>query len=132
MMRWVSLLLVMLFTASGAIAPACAQAIEPPQVPPGAPPLGPVAPLGLTEQKAVCGAGTVFPGSQFKNQTIADSMLSYSGAWQFSRGAGQRVAVIDTGVVPNPRLPRLQPGGDYVSSSDGLVDCDAHGTLVAG
>lgn len=26
----------------------------------------------------------------------------------------------------------LQPGGDYVSSSDGLSDCDAHGTLVAG
>ena len=31
-----------------------------------------------------------------------------------------------------PRLPALEAGGDYVSSSDGLVDCDAHGTLVAG
>lgn len=131
-MRWASLLLVMLFTASGAIAPACAVAIEPPQVPPGPPPIGPVAPPGPTEQKAVCGAGAVFPGSQFKNQTIADSILDYTGAWQFSRGAGQKVAVIDTGVMPNPRLPGLQPGGDYVSSSDGLVDCDAHGTLVAG
>src|SRR5690349_4286264 len=131
-MRWASLLLVMLLTVSGAMAPGYAMAIEPPQVPPGPPPVGPVAPPGPTEQKAVCGAATVFPNSQFKNQTIADTMLDYSAAWRFSRGAGQKVAVIDTGVTPNPRLPGLQPGGDYVSSSNGLVDCDAHGTLVAG
>jgi membrane-anchored mycosin MYCP len=74
----------------------------------------------------------VFPGSRFQLQTGADAMLNYAGAWQFSRGAGQKIAVIDTGVAPNPRLPGLEGGGDYVSSSDGLVDCDAHGTLVAG
>src|SRR5262249_41056146 len=32
----------------------------------------------------------------------------------------------------HPRLPALEGGGDYVSNSDGLQDCDAHGTLVAG
>lgn len=52
--------------------------------------------------------------------------------WQLSRGAGQRVAVIDTGVSRHPRLPHVLPGGDYVSTGDGTQDCDAHGTLVAG
>ncbi|MGE5697525.1 MAG: type VII secretion-associated serine protease mycosin [Candidatus Sericytochromatia bacterium] len=47
-------------------------------------------------------------------------------------GEGQRVAVIDTGVSPHPQLPRLIPGGDYVSTGDGRDDCDAHGTFVAG
>ncbi|WP_235010200.1 type VII secretion-associated serine protease mycosin [Mycobacterium sp. 3519A] len=59
-------------------------------------------------------------------------MLDFTAAWRFSRGAGQRVAVIDTGVAPDLRLPALVPGGDYVSTSDGLSDCDVHGTLVAG
>ncbi len=40
--------------------------------------------------------------------------------------------MIDTGVNRHPRLRALEPGGDYVSNSDGLQDCDAHGTLVAG
>ncbi|HET9876392.1 MAG TPA: type VII secretion-associated serine protease mycosin, partial [Mycobacterium sp.] len=53
-------------------------------------------------------------------------------AWQFSRGEGQTVAIIDTGVRPGPRLPAVDPGGDYVATTDGLTDCDGHGTLVAG
>ncbi|MGE2814048.1 type VII secretion-associated serine protease mycosin [Mycobacterium heidelbergense] len=52
--------------------------------------------------------------------------------WQLTRGAGQRVAVIDTGVSRHGRLPDVVPGGDYVSTGDGTQDCDAHGTLVAG
>ncbi len=52
-------------------------------------------------------------------------------AWQFGRGAGQKVAVIDTGVTPHPRFQHLIAGGDYVMGGDGLSDCDAHGTLVA-
>ena len=31
-----------------------------------------------------------------------------------------------------PRLPGVQPGGDYVESTDGLTDCDGRGTAVAG
>jgi len=42
------------------------------------------------------------------------------------------VAVLDTGVRPGPRLPNVQPGGDFVETTDGLTDCDGHGTLVAG
>lgn len=48
-------------------------------------------------------------------------------------GRGQRVAVIDTGVAPHPRLPRLRGIGDYVAADgNGTSDCDGHGTLVAG
>jgi membrane-anchored mycosin MYCP len=47
-------------------------------------------------------------------------------------GTGVRVAVIDTGVAPHPRLPRLTGGGDYLTGGDGLTDCDGHGTAVAG
>ena len=49
-----------------------------------------------------------------------------------SRGSGQTVAVIDTGVARHRMLPRLTAGGDYVSTGDGTQDCDGHGTIVAG
>lgn len=58
--------------------------------------------------------------------------LGMPRAWQLSRGSGQVIAIIDTGVAPHPRLPRLRGGGDLVAGGDGLADCDAHGTLVAG
>jgi membrane-anchored mycosin MYCP len=110
-----------------------AAAISPPVVDPGPPPSGPVGPPQATELKAVCGIPTgVLPATDFSARTAAEAMLDYQAAWRFSRGAGQRVAVIDTGVNPHPRLPRLEAGGDYVSNTDGLQDCDSHGTLVAG
>ena len=59
-------------------------------------------------------------------------LVDMSRVWPLTRGAGQRVAVIDTGVSRHPRLPDVVPGGDYVSTGDGTQDCDAHGTLVAG
>ncbi|MEZ0340062.1 type VII secretion-associated serine protease mycosin [Mycobacterium sp. pV006] len=52
--------------------------------------------------------------------------------WALTRGAGQTVAVIDTGVARHRRLPHLIPGGDYVWQQDGTADCDGHGTAVAG
>jgi membrane-anchored mycosin MYCP len=59
-------------------------------------------------------------------------LIDLSAVRQLSRGAGQRVAVIDTGISRHRRLPDVVPGGDYVSTGDGTQDCDAHGTLVAG
>ena len=53
-------------------------------------------------------------------------------AWIHGRGEGQVVAVIDTGVNPGPRLPRVRGAGDLVPGRNGTEDCDAHGTLVAG
>lgn len=58
--------------------------------------------------------------------------IDLQAVWRLSRGAGQTVAVIDTGVARHRLLPHLVPGGDYVSSGDGTQDCDGHGTVVAG
>nr|WP_090278887.1 type VII secretion-associated serine protease mycosin [Mycolicibacterium komanii]CRL74551.1 putative protease [Mycolicibacterium komanii] len=118
-------------TLTGASGPAAA--VTPPAVDPGPPPTGPVAPPVPTELKAICGIPTgVLPTTDLSKRTSAEAMLDYRAAWRFSRGAGQKVAVIDTGVAPHPRLHALEAGGDYVGTSDGLQDCDAHGTLVAG
>ncbi len=70
-----------------------------------------------------------------KNPDVAQlapgfNLLNISKAWQYSTGNGVPVAVIDTGVTPNPRLPVVS-GGDYIMGEDGLSDCDAHGTVVS-
>src|ERR1700743_2618079 len=119
--------------ASGALAglpPAYAispPAIDPAAVPPDGPP-GPPAPMMQSSDSTEVG---VLPGTDFRLQPKYMDMLNLQEAWQFGRGAGQRVAVIDTGVTPHPRFPHLFPGGDYIMSGDGLSDCDAHGTIVA-
>ncbi|MBS9535809.1 type VII secretion-associated serine protease mycosin [Mycobacterium sp. M1] len=110
-----------------------ASAITPPQVDPAVPPPsgapGPVAPM---EQRGECMVSGILPGSDPGAATAGQKMLNLPAAWQFSRGAGQTVAVLDTGVRPGPRLPAVDPGGDYFGTTDGLTDCDGHGTLVAG
>ncbi|GEE01860.1 type VII secretion-associated serine protease [Gordonia spumicola] len=86
-------------------------------------------PPSATEQFARCARPAA---SRFTGMPPGSDLLDLTGAHRFSRGAGVRVAVIDTGVTPHPRLPGLTGGGDYVASGDGLTDCDMHGTLVAG
>jgi len=88
------------------------------------------APPHRTEQREECVAGParkVMSGARGQRN---DSELQ--AVWRFTRGAGQTVAVIDTGVSRHRRLPHLVPGGDYVSTGDGTEDCDGHGTAVAG
>lgn len=59
--------------------------------------------------------------------------LALPAVREIGTGAGQVIAVIDTGVAPHPRLgSRLAGGGDYLTGGDGLDDCDGHGTAVAG
>ncbi|WP_300017191.1 type VII secretion-associated serine protease mycosin [Pseudonocardia sp.] len=59
--------------------------------------------------------------------------LQLAAAHRIATGAGQLIAVIDTGVAPHPRLgSRLRGGGDYLTGGSGLDDCDGHGTAVAG
>jgi membrane-anchored mycosin MYCP len=88
------------------------------------------APPQPTEQEERCvaapptNADTADPG-QLKGLNLQD-------VWKLTRGAGQTVAVIDTGVARHRLLPRLVPGGDYVYTADGTDDCDGHGTVVAG
>jgi len=108
-----------------AISPPVVDAAQPP--PPGTP-----GPVQAMEQRGQCSVSGVMPGTDPGIPTASQAMLNLPAAWQFSRGDGQLVAVIDTGVQPGPRLPNVDPGGDFVESTDGLTDCDGHGTLVAG
>jgi membrane-anchored mycosin MYCP len=110
-------------------APAAA-AVAPPAVDmsilpePGSP-----APSQRTEQQGQCASGT------YRAVASGDEPLKEFGlqdVWPLTRGAGQTVAVIDTGVSQHRLLPHLIPGGDYVSTGDGTADCDGHGTIVAG
>jgi membrane-anchored mycosin MYCP len=83
------------------------------------------------KQNSYCTEVGVLPGTDFRLQPKYMDMLNLQEAWAFGRGAGQKVAVIDTGVTPHPRFSHLIAGGDYVMGGDGLSDCDAHGTIVA-
>jgi membrane-anchored mycosin MYCP len=87
------------------------------------------APPWPTVQRDACAALPADTGP-YRN-SFAD-LLGLPRVWQLTRGAGQRVAVIDTGVARHRGLPDVVAGGDYVSTGDGTQDCDAHGTLVAG
>lgn len=113
--------------------PAPSYAIAPPVIDDGA--LGAAlavnGPPDATEQRSVC-AEPLLTGAAPRDAPLPQRILDLPAAWQFSRGSGQKVAVVDTGVNPHPRLPALEPGGDFVSDSNGTVDCDGHGTFVAG
>ena len=90
----------------------------------------PPAPPRPTEQQERCVATPptrvgAADGGQLKG-------LDLKQVWKFTRGTGQTVAVIDTGVARHRLLPHLVPGGDYVYTADGTDDCDGHGTVVAG
>lgn len=124
------LLAVAALTALAQLGTPSAQAVSPPRIddkwlPRPAPP----APPWPTLQREVC--ATMTTASTPSRNRLPD-LVDLPRVWQLTRGAGQRVAVIDTGVSRHHRLPDVVPGGDYVSTGDGTQDCDAHGTLVAG
>ena len=58
-------------------------------------------------QGAFCTKVGTLPGTDYRVQPHYMDMLDLAEAWRFGRGAGQKVAVIDTGVSPHPRLPIL-------------------------
>lgn len=110
-----------------------AGAVSPPQVEAdAAPPTGNAGPPQPMTQRSPCISTGVLPGTDTRAVSPNQLSLNLTEAWQHSRGDGQTVAVIDTGVQPGPRLPNVVAGGDFVESTDGLTDCDGHGTLVAG
>ncbi|MEV0032732.1 type VII secretion-associated serine protease mycosin [Nocardia sp. NPDC050793] len=110
-----------------------AGAVDPPQITDTQPPDASVGPEVPMKQDKMCLAAGVLPNSDLSQAPPTESALNLAAARALSRGAGVTVAVLDTGVFPNPRLPNLLGGGDFVlTGGDGLSDCDAHGTLVAG
>lgn len=111
-----------------------ALAERPPAVDPGRKPAGePAAPREATERPSNSHCADILTGGDGPTIPAAQRSLDLERAWQFSKGAGQRIAVIDTGVARHPRLPGLEAGGDFVANAgDGTEDCDGHGTLVAG
>ena len=108
-----------------------AQAIPRPSVDPGRVPAdGKPAPDQPMRQSNVCARTITVADPNVTVIAPGFAMLNVAKAWQYSTGNGVAVAVIDTGVNPSPRLP-VVPGGDYIMGGDGLMDCDAHGTIVA-
>ena len=114
--------------------PPMAAALSIPVVDPAAlPPDGPPSPEQEMRKNSECTFNGVLPGFDPAAVPPSQAMLNLPEAWKTSRGRGVAVAVIDSGVTPQPRLPNLNPGGDYIDpAADGLVDCDGHGTAVAG
>jgi membrane-anchored mycosin MYCP len=125
-----ALTLVGLLVALSSGLPA-AQAISRPSVDPGRVPAdgkpGPDQPM---RQSNICARTITVADPNVAVIAPGFAMLNIGKAWQYSTGNGVTVAVIDTGVNPSPRLP-VVPGGDYIMGGDGLMDCDAHGTIVA-
>lgn len=109
-------------------------ALSPPSPPGGAAPLdGPPGPELPTKQQQGCFFPAVLPNSNLLQPPPPTIALNLKDAWRFGQGAGATVAILDTGVQPNPRLPDVVAGGDYLQAGgNGMTDCDAHGTLVAG
>ncbi|WP_448422719.1 type VII secretion-associated serine protease mycosin [Mycolicibacter minnesotensis] len=115
--------------------PSLALAIEPPSVDPARVPAdetpGPEQPMRRSNS---CSVPITVNNPDVAQLAPGFEMLGIAAAWQYSTGHGVPVAVIDTGVTPNPRLPAVA-GGDYIMGGTeglgGLQDCDAHGTIAA-
>ncbi|WP_099039963.1 type VII secretion-associated serine protease mycosin [Mycobacterium neglectum] len=110
-----------------------AAAITPPVVDPLAVPDGTPGPDEPMEQKFDCIATGLIAGTDPAAVPGSQAFMNLPRLWESAgRGAGVSVALIDTGVWPNSRLPKLRGGGDFVmAGGDGLQDCDSHGTTVA-
>ena len=101
----------------------------------------PAAATGTTADDPGPGAPGPAPGVQQRQECAPQAPAApasgggdpLASVHRLADGTGVRIAVIDTGVAPHPRLAgRLTGGGDYVEGGDGLSDCDGHGTEVAG
>ncbi len=123
-----------LLLGANVMLPAAAVAIEPPGVDPAAlPPDDTPGPDQEMKQQNTCADPLTVATPDVAAAAPGNVMLDITKAWKYSTGAGVTVGLIDTGVTPNPRLPALFAGGDYVMGDEngGLFDCDSHGTVVA-
>lgn len=80
----------------------------------------------------------VLPTDPGLNPPSEPEVVALEQAHRIATGRDVTIAIIDTGVTPHPRLPELIPGGDLVGAhqQDGtpgeFIDCDGHGTVIAG
>jgi membrane-anchored mycosin MYCP len=110
-----------------------AHAVSPPPIDDSRlPQPAPASPPRPTVQREICALPSMTRDTNPSDDAYQLTGLDLPQVWKLTRGSGQRVAVIDTGVSPHPRLPRTAAGGDYVFNGDGTQDCDGHGTAVAG
>lgn len=103
-------------------------------VPPDGPPMSSAdgKPVEMRQTKT-CSTSAVLPDSQFSTiPAMSSGVFDVHELHKYATGAGVRVGVIDSGVNENARLSHLEGAGDYIAGTDGTVDCDHHGTLVAG
>lgn len=83
-------------------------------------------------------AGQGFDASSASAAAIRDYItcglrISYvPHAWRYSKGAGVRVAVVDTGIAPRHPDLRVYGGASFVPGVTSWADDHSHGTHVAG
>jgi membrane-anchored mycosin MYCP len=138
MARWVAVfacVVVVLGVAPGwAVAQPAGDGVVPPPLPSGyPPPRDDGSPDRVYEPDTQC-VGSL-PGTEpITYIPWGQDVLRFRELSSLATGAGQKVAVIDTGVSDHDYFGgRLEGGGDYVvQGGDGLEDCDGHGTAVAG
>jgi membrane-anchored mycosin MYCP len=131
LLRIVAAAVFFALAAFGPPAAAPAYAVSPPPIDADRlPEPGPPAPSQPVVQREVC----TVPTNDAHRVEMPSQLdgLDLAQLRQLTRGEGQRIALIDTGVSPHRRLPHLVAGGDYVFTGDGTQDCDGHGTVVAG
>ncbi|BBX05197.1 hypothetical protein MMOR_61330 [Mycolicibacterium moriokaense] len=73
------------------------------------PPSGAAGPVQPMTQRSPCVVTGVLPGTETGADEPNQAMLNLAAAWRYSRGDGQLVAVIDTGVRRDPPAER-RPG----------------------
>ncbi|QIZ34791.1 type VII secretion-associated serine protease mycosin [Saccharopolyspora sp. ASAGF58] len=120
------------FALGGPTAPAVAQTVGPPQLNEAWQTGSKMDASPGYEQKQGCMRGNT-GNSMIEEKPWSQLVLGYERAHeQGLKGEGQKVAVIDTGVNPHPRLHHLQGGDNTVPGGGATFDCDGHGTIVAG
>ena len=95
-------------------------------------PHGGVAPMVVMEQRSRCAQAGVIPGSDLSHNAPASVLLNIDKLHTIATGKGVKVGIIDSGVKPSKRLPKVVGLGDQIVHGDGLSDCDNHGTIIAG
>ncbi|MGI6798569.1 type VII secretion-associated serine protease mycosin [Gordonia sihwensis] len=134
--RSISMVIILMIILMIAAVPAPAHAYDPPpsideitaRVPSGDKPSA----RASGTRDVECATSGRTGDASFQQEPPASTAFAVNKLHEYATGKGVTVAVIDSGVNPNVRLPRLKGGGDYVEGKDGLTDCDHHGTLIAG